>query len=54
MDEAKKNKGMTPKDKFNGMSRKERRKMQREAGGFKNKATRMFFKEMRDDANDNR
>ena len=43
---------MTPKQKFNGMSRAERRRMQREAGGFKNKATRKFFKEMRGEEND--
>lgn len=40
------------KSKFNGMSRAERRKLQREAGGFKNKSARRFFKEMRGGKND--
>lgn len=40
------------KSKFNGMSRAERRKLQREAGGFKSKAARNFFKEMRGNKND--
>lgn len=44
--------GQTPKDKFNGMSRAERRNLQRKAGGFKSKSTRKFFKEIRGDKND--
>lgn len=38
--------------KFNGMSRAERRKLQRKAGGFKSKSARKFFKEIRSDKND--
>lgn len=40
------------RNKFNGISRKERRKLQREAGGFKSKSARKFFKEMRGENND--
>ena len=40
------------RNKFNGMSRAERRKLQREAGGFKSKAARKFFKEVRGNKND--
>lgn len=39
------------RNKFNGMSRAERRKLQREAGGFKSKSARKFFKEMRGENN---
>lgn len=42
---------MNQKIKFNGMSRKERRKLQRESGGFKSKSARKFFKEMRGENN---